>query len=138
MTSKDLQPDILVADDDLLFSSRTSAALARLGYRPVTARTAAGLDAALDDPARPRALRAVIVNLSARGFDPVETIRRIKRHEATKGIPILGFCGHRDAARAEAAKAAGCDAVATNGMVSADLGRVLKPLVEPISPPAPA
>lgn len=136
MTAPHEAGEVIVADDDLMFSSRVSATLARLGYRPVVVRTAAALDAAMRDRAFQHDLRAVIVNLAARGFDAATAVRRLKQDERTRGTPVLGFCGHRDAARAEAAKAAGCDAVVTNGVVAADLERVLRPLVEPTSPPA--
>jgi CheY-like chemotaxis protein len=128
--------EVIVADDDLLFSSQLSAALVRMGYRAPVARTADAVDTAVREAAARRTLRAVIVNLAARGFDATDAIRRIKQAGSTQRIPLLGFCGHRDVARAEAAKSAGCDAVATNGAVAADLGRVLKPLLDPIAPPA--
>lgn len=135
MTPENRVDEVIVADDDLLFSSRISAALVRLGYRSVLARTAEALDAALRAAAGRDARCAVIVNLAARGFDATQAIRRIKQDPAARRTPLLGFCGHRDAARAEAARAAGCDAVTTNGIIAADLERVLKPLFEPISPP---
>ncbi|HLW48461.1 MAG TPA: hypothetical protein VKW09_11915 [bacterium] len=127
--------EIVVADDDLLFSSRLSASLTRLGYRCVLARTAAALEAALREAAGRDRPRAVIVNLAARHFDAAEAVRRLKAGTTTQGIPVLGFCGHRDVARAQAAKEAGCDAITTNGVVAADLERVLRPLVGPITPP---
>jgi len=128
--------EVIVADDDLLLSSRVSATLVRLGYRAVVARTAAALDAAVRDGTFRHDLRAIIVNLAARGFDAAEAVRRLKQDETTRRTPVLGFCGHRDAARAEAGKAAGCAAVVTNGVVAADLERALRPLVAPIAPPA--
>lgn len=122
---------IVVADDDLMFSARLSASVAQLGYRPRVVRSDEALRAALG-----QAPRAVILNLAARGFDATEAIRRIKGDEATRSIPLLGFCGHRDVERARAAKAAGCDAVTTNGVVSADLRRVLEALLDAVRPPA--
>jgi CheY-like chemotaxis protein len=128
--------EVIVADDDLMFSSRVSATLVRLGYRPVVVRTAAAVDTAVRDGTARHDLRAIIVNLAARGFDAAQAVRRLKQEETTRRTPVLGFCGHRDAARAEAAKAAGCDAVVTNGVIAADLERALRPLVEPTAPPA--
>jgi CheY-like chemotaxis protein len=121
---------IVVADDDLMFSANVSAAVERLGYRPIVVRSDSALRASLS-----QAPRAVIVNLAARGFDAAEAIRRIKGDEATRAIPLLGFCGHRDVERARAAKAAGCDAVTTNGVVTADLRRVLEALLDAVRPP---
>lgn len=122
---------VVVADDDLLFSSRISAALTALGYRPVVARSEAALWEAMR--ASPR---AAIVNLALRRFDAAEAIRGLKTDAATRAIPLLGFCGHRDVDRARAAKAAGCDAVTTNGVVAADLQRILEALLESARPPA--
>lgn len=122
---------VVVADDDLLFSSRLSAALAAFGYRPVVVRSEAALDEAMRG-----APRAAIVNLALRGFNAADAIRRLKMDAATRGIPLLGFCGHRDVDRARAARAAGCDAVTTNGVVTADLQRVLEALIDSARPSA--
>ena len=122
-------PQIVVADDDLLLSSRVSASLERLGYRAVVVRSAAALETALKDQPQ-----AVIVNLAARRFDAPEAIRRLKDDGTTRAIPLLGFCGHRDAERARAAVAAGCDAVTTNGLIAADLSRALQPLLDSARP----
>jgi CheY-like chemotaxis protein len=131
MTAGPEAAQIVVADDDLLFSSNLSASVARLGYRPVVVRSEAALQASLrEGPC------AVIVNLAARGFDAAEAIRRIKGDETTREIPLLGFCGHRDVERARAAKTAGCDAVTTNGAVTADLPRLLDTLFDSTRPPA--
>lgn len=113
MTAGSDTPQIVVADDDLLLSSRVSASLEQLGYRAVVVRSAEALDAAVH--ARPR---AVIMNLAVRGFDAPGAIRRIKADRATRGIPLIGFCGHRDTERARAAELAGCDTVTTNGAVA--------------------
>ncbi len=118
-------PRIVVADDDLLLSSRVCASVERLGYRAVAVRSAEALDAAVRS--RPR---AVIVNLAVRGFDAPGAIRRIKTDRATRDIPLLGFCGHRDTERARAASAAGCDSVTTNGVIATDLARVLEGLLD--------
>ena len=131
MTPDPESTQVVVADDDLLFSSTLSASVARLGYRAVVVRSDAALNASLQ-----HGPRAVIVNLAARGFDATEAIRRIKGDVTTRGIPLLGFCGHRDVERARAAKAAGCDAVTTNGVVAADLPRILAALLAPAPPPA--
>jgi CheY-like chemotaxis protein len=126
MGSEPERPEIVVADDDLLFSSRLSASLAQLGYRAAVVRSGEALRAALGRP-----VRAVIVNLAARAFDAVGLVRGLKEGEATRTVPVLGFCGHRDIERSRAAREAGCDAVATNGMVAADLSRVLDALLRP-------
>lgn len=131
MSAETAVPEVVVADDDLLFSSQVSGALASLGYQAVVVRSEEALRAALR-----REPRAAIVNLAARRFDAAEAIRRAKTDEATRGVPLLGFCGHRDAGRMGAARAAGCDAVTTNGVIAADLGRALGALLDSSRPPA--
>lgn len=117
-------PAIVVAGDDLLFSSRIASSLTQLGYRPIAVRTAAAFHDALS--AHPV---AAILNLASPGFDAVAAIRRAKADTAMRGIPLLGFCGHAETARQEAARSAGCDLVATNGMVATGLPRLLASLL---------
>jgi len=116
---------ILVADDDLLFSTRIESAVTGCGHRARVVRTV---------PAFQNALRegpdATIVNLAASQMDAVEAIRRAKTDPLTRTIPVLGFCGHADASRRRAAQEAGCDRVATNGEVSNNLPRLLEMLLE--------
>ena len=115
---------IVVADDDLLFSTRIEAGLVRQGHRPAVVRTAAAFERALRE--RPD---AAVVNLAASSLDAIEAIRRAKGNPVTRSIPMLGFCGHADAARRRAAQDAGCDRVATNGEVSSNLARLLEMLL---------
>lgn len=114
------RPAIVVAGDDLLFSSRLSAALDTLGYHPRVVRTLDALEAALaEGPA------AAIFNLASVQLDAITAIRRAKTQAGTQGIPFLGFCGHADRARQAAARAAGCDLVTSNGEIAGDLSRLL-------------
>lgn len=120
---------ILVAGDDLLFATRIEAALTRHGHRPRIIRTASAFQNALRE--RPH---AAIVDLASE-MDAVEAIRRAKADPATRTIPILGFCGHADAARRRAAQQAGCDRLATNGEISSNLPRLLELLVGRVQAP---
>jgi len=118
------RPAIVVADDDLLFSSRISAALESLGYRPIVVRS--------PDAFRRELLLAPvggIVNLAMRRFDAAAAIRDAKGDAGTRRVPLLGFCGHRDAGRQAAAREAGCDMVVTNGTISVALERLLHSLL---------
>jgi CheY-like chemotaxis protein len=115
---------VVVADDDVWFSSRISADLTNLGYRPLVVSTPEGLRARLRElPA------AAIFNLAARRFDAARAIRDAKLDPATHTVPLLGFCGHRDAARQASARAAGCDLVVTNGAVVGGLAALLRSLL---------
>ena len=117
---------VLVADDDLLFSTQIESALAAHGHRAWVVRTAPAFEQALR-----RRPDAAIVNLAAR-MDVIDAVRRAKADPVTRTIPVLGFCGHADAARRRAAEAAGCDRVATNGEVSNNLTRLLETLLDSV------
>ncbi len=125
-------PVIVVAGDDLLFSAEIAAALDPLGYRPLIARTADAFHAVLAESPFPA---AAIINLASNRFDAIAAIREAKSGSASRGIPFLGFCGHADTARREAARTAGCDLLATNGEVSTGLPRLLQKLLAPAPAP---
>jgi DNA-binding response OmpR family regulator len=122
---------VVVADDDVLFSTRIAAALAALGYAPVVVRSGDAFTRALG-----RRPAAAIINLAARRFDGVALIRDAKGDAATRAVPLLSFCGHRDLARRTAAHQAGCDLVTTNGAIGADLPRLLRSLIGATDAPA--
>jgi CheY-like chemotaxis protein len=123
---------VIVADDDLLFSTRITSALAGLGHRPLPV---AGLAAFRD--ALHAAPDAAILNLAAFKLDALEAIRLAKGDPQTRALPLLGFCGHADAPRRTAALEAGCDLLATNGEVSGSLPRVLERLLNTARSSAP-
>ncbi len=125
-------PIVVVAGDDLLFSAEIASALDPLGYRPLIARTADAFHASLTDPPVPA---AAILNLASYRFDAIAAIREAKSSSASRGVPLLGFCGHADAARREAARTAGCDLIATNGEVASALPRLLQMLLAPSPAP---
>jgi CheY-like chemotaxis protein len=127
------RPAIVVADDDLLFSSRLTAVLDTLGYHPHVVRTVDAFEAALTE-----APSAAILNLASVRLDALAAIRRAKIDTSTRGIPLLGFCGHADVALQAAARAAGCDLVASNGEVAGSLPRLLKNLLIAPQPQTPA
>ncbi len=115
---------IVVADDDLLFSTRIASAVTARGHRPRVVRTAAAFQEALrKHPA------AAILNLASSRLDAITAIRDAKTDPSTRTIPLLGFCGHADLPRQAAARSAGCDLVVTNGEVSSKLPRLLQALL---------
>lgn len=126
-------PIVVVAGDDLLFSAQIASALDPLGYRPLITRTAEAYHASLAGPPAPV---AAILNLASYRFDAIAAIREAKSGSAARGIPLLGFCGHADTARREAARAAGCDLIATNGEVASALPRLLQMLLAPSPAPS--
>ena len=123
---------VIVADDDLLFSTRIASALTGLGHRPLPVAGLAGFRDALN-----AAPDAAILNLAAFKLDALEAIRLAKGDPQTRTVPLLGFCGHADAVRRAAALGAGCDLLATNGEVSGSLPRVLERLLNTARSSAP-
>jgi CheY-like chemotaxis protein len=115
---------VVVAGDDLLFSTRIASALTSCGHRPRLVSSLPDFHAALT--ARPD---AAILNLASHRLDAAAAIRLAKADPVTRAIPLLGFCGHADAPRQAAARAAGCDLVATNGAVAGNLPRLLEELL---------
>ncbi len=123
---------IVVAGDDLLFSTRIASAVSGIGHRPhVVLTTGAFLEALRTHPA------AAILNLASSRLDALAAVRDAKNDPATRMIPLLGFCGHADITRQTAACAAGCDLVATNGEVTAHLPRLLNTVLAAPNPSTP-
>lgn len=116
---------VVVAGDDLLFSTRVASALGRSGHQPRVVHTAAEFQVALREGPD-----AGIVNLASFRLDAIEAIRQAKTDPGTRTIPLLGFCGHADTPRQAAARAAGCDLIAANAEVLANLPRLLTALLD--------
>jgi len=115
---------VVVAGDDLLFSTRIASALTRCGHRPRLVSSLAEFHAALT--AGPD---AAILNLASSRLDAAAAIRQAKADPLTRPIPLLGFCGHADASRQAAAREAGCDLVTTNGAIANNLPPLLEELL---------
>lgn len=124
MTSE-TPPRLLLVADDLMFPSRVREALRPLeGTVKVAATETAALDAARSEPAPD----AVLVNLTARRYDPLAVIRTLKDDERTRALPLLAFAGHVEAEKHKAARAAGADLVAANSSVALHLPKLLERL----------
>ncbi|MBI4278522.1 MAG: hypothetical protein HY660_08710 [Armatimonadetes bacterium] len=102
---------ILIVDDDLLFTARLEAALREGGLQPrivSPSRAAATTEGAA----------AAVVNVATpRGVEAVRALRAVPGPR----LSIVGYCGHRDVAQWEAARAAGCDRVVPNAAVVRDV-----------------
>lgn len=124
---------LLLVADDLMFPSRV-----REGVRPLNyeVQVAATETAALRDAAAvTRPITAILVNLTARRYDPLSVIRALKADPATAGIPLLAFAGHVEKEKHAAARDAGANLVAANSSVSLHLARLLPRLLS--GPPFP-
>lgn len=121
---------VLVVDDNLLSYTRL-----------INQAQAAGWQARAVGPgpegltmARQHRPGAIVINLAAASHDAVLFIRALKAEPDLAPIPVLGFCGHREVRRREAAVAAGCDRVVTNSAVSADLPALVNALIDASNP----
>jgi PleD family two-component response regulator len=112
---------ILVAVDDLLFSSkiRTTAKLA--GAEVTFARTPA------DILSQARALKPtlIIFDLNAPKIDPIETVRALRADAELAALPTMGFVSHVDTATILSARDAGVDEVMARSAFAANLEKIL-------------
>ena len=121
MTVQCLVPiTLLLIADDLLMPSRIREGIKPLGY---TLELATSLESAV---ARAPQCQAILINLTARRYDPLAIIRALK---AQFSIPILAFVGHVEREKQEAARTAGVDFVVANSSVSLHLETVLTRLL---------
>lgn len=115
---------VLVVDDNLLSCTRLLHQARAAGWSTAGCGAAQALTGA-------RRVRpdVIVVNLVTRSQDPTDLIRTLKAEPDLAGIPVLGFCGHTDTERRNAAVDAGCDRVATNSAVTGRLPDLLAGLV---------
>lgn len=108
-----------------MFPSRVQEGVKPLGYTVRVAPTeSTALQSATDSPPA-----AILVNLTARRYDPLAVIAALKADEKTRAIPLLAFAGHVEREKHQAAREAGADMVAANSSVSLHLGTLLKRLL---------
>jgi CheY-like chemotaxis protein len=112
---------VLVAVDDLLFSSKIRAAGARAGATLVFART----PAEILQQARATAPRLVIFDLNSATSDPVATIRALKADPALARTRTIGFVSHVRTDVIAAAREAGADEVLARSAFAARLSEIL-------------
>jgi DNA-binding NarL/FixJ family response regulator len=112
---------VLVAVDDLLFSSKIRAAARGAGVEVTFARTP---DEIL---ARARELRPglAIFDLNSAKADPVATIASLKSDPALAGTRTIGFASHVHTGLIAAARAAGADEVLPRSAFAAQLAELL-------------
>jgi len=113
---------LLIAVDDLLFSSKIRTAAKHAGAEIVFARTPAEI------LQQARALRpsAVIFDLNSERVDPIDTIRALKADAGLAGIAAIGFVSHVRADIIDAAREAGADEVMARSAFVTRLGEILR------------
>jgi len=112
---------ILVAVDDLMFSSRISTA-AKAAGAPI--RFTRSVDALLA-AARAEKPTLVILDLNSARTGPMEILRALKEDPSLADIPTVGFVSHVDTATIEAARKAGVDRVLARSAFVEQLPAVL-------------
>jgi CheY-like chemotaxis protein len=98
---------VLVAVDDLMFSSRISTAAKALG---TAIRFTRSPDAVLT-AARETMPALVLLDLNSARSRPLEILAALKSDPGLAAVPTVGFVAHVDTATIEAARRAGVDRV---------------------------
>jgi CheY-like chemotaxis protein len=112
---------VLVAVDDLMFTSKIAAAAKGLGREIVFVRT----PDELIEKARAGTPRLIIFDLNSRKLQPIATIAQLKADPVLSSIRTLGFVSHVDSAVIAQARDAGVDEVQARSAFSARLPEIL-------------
>lgn len=112
---------VLVAVDDLLFSSKIRTVAKQAGVDVTFARTPAEI------LAQARALKPVMVifDLNSAKADPINTVASMKRDPELSFIRTVGFVSHVDSATIAAARDAGTDEVMARSAFASQLAEIL-------------
>ena len=112
---------VLVAVDDLLFSSKIRTVAKQAGVDVAFARTPAEI------LAQARALKPgmVIFDLNSAKADPINTVASMKRDPEVASIRTVGFVSHVDAATITAARNAGIGEVIARSTFAGQLAEIL-------------
>jgi DNA-binding NarL/FixJ family response regulator len=113
---------ILVAVDDLLFSSKIRTTARQAGVELTFARS----PAEILEHARTIRPSLVIVDLNSAKAEPIETIAALKRDAATATIRTIGFASHVHTALIDAARQAGVDEVMPRSAFASHLAEILQ------------
>lgn len=113
---------VLVAVDDLMFSSRISTAAKAVD---VPIQVARSLDAVLA-AARTAAPRLILVDLNSARIRALDLAATLKADPALAAVPLVGFVSHVDTATIQAARDAGVDRVLARSAFVAQLPELLR------------
>jgi DNA-binding NarL/FixJ family response regulator len=112
---------ILVAVDDFLFRSKIRATARQADVEVAFAKTPQDII----ETVKSRTPSLVIFDLNSAALDPIGTIAAIKGDPALASVRTLGFVSHVDAARIQAARAAGADEVRARSAFAGNLAEIL-------------
>ena len=112
---------VLVAVDDLLFSSRISTTAKAVGAAMKFTRSPEAVLSA----AREATPSLVLLDLNSARTRPLEIVAALKADPALAAVPTIGFVSHVDTATIEAARKAGVDRVLARSAFVEQLPRLL-------------
>ena len=112
---------VLVAVDDLLFSSKIRATAKLVGVQISFARTP---DEILNQ-ARTLKPSLVVFDINCQKADPINTVATLKADPELKHIPTTGFVSHVNTSLILAAREAGMDEVMARSAFAANLPQIL-------------
>ena len=112
---------VLVAVDDLLFSSKIRTVAKQAGVDVTFARTPTDIL----DRARSERPALIIFDLNCGKADPVATIAALKSDPTLADIPTLGFASHVHTDLINAARAAGAEQVLARSAFAGNLANIL-------------
>ena len=112
---------ILIAVDDLLFSSKIRATAKQVGVDLTFARTPSDIIS----QARTLKPSLVIFDINSTKADPINTVAALKADPELQAIPTTGFVSHVDSALILAARNAGMDEVMARSAFVANLPQIL-------------
>jgi len=115
-----MHAEIVAVPADLLFAARIRAAAEQTHASVYVARNATMALKQLAEmtPA------LIIIDLDARGWDPIALIREVKNRETLREVPILGYVSHVREDLIAAAREAGARVMA-RGAFARDMTRIL-------------
>lgn len=112
---------VLVAVDDLLFSSKIRATAKQVGVQLAFARTPE------DILSQARSLKPslIIFDIDSQKADPLTTVSALKHDPVLRDIPTTGFVSHVNTELIMAARRAGMDEVMARSAFAANLPQIL-------------
>lgn len=112
---------ILVAVDDMLFSSKIRTTAKHAGVEVLFART----PGEIVDRARALKPSLVIFDLNSTKAEPITTVATLKADSELRSIPTLGFVSHVHTDVIDAARHAGVDTVMARSAFAGNLAEIL-------------
>lgn len=104
-----MSPRVLLIDDNLMTAEPLRRALTQAGWT---------CDVSSAAPADAAGLDRVVINLGSPTIDGPAIVTLLK--SARPELPVVGFCGHAETSRRDAARAAGIDRLVSHSALHRD------------------